>query len=193
MIDQSIMCAGEIIKFGAGSEGYRNNARFLKQMEGAVKIADIKYPSDTHSKVWIFDQSSGYTAFREDALNVNRMNVSTGGAQPRMRDTVWDGRMDLSDRGPKGMKIILEERGIDTTSMREADMRLVLGNHDDFKFEKTALEHFMQEKGQCAVYLPKFHCELNPIEKVWGLCMPALLTPRLCEFVHVRLLVFIYT
>ena len=47
-------------------------------------------------------------------------------------------------------------------------MRLVLGNHADFKYEKTALEHFMQEKGQRAIYLPKFHYELNPIERVGG-------------------------
>ena len=58
--DRSIhMCAQETIKFRAGSEGYWNNARFLKQMESIVNIADIKYPSDTHSKVWIFGQSSG--------------------------------------------------------------------------------------------------------------------------------------
>ena len=59
--------------------------------------------------MWIFYQSSGHTAFKEDALNANKMNVgtggpqhrrstaqevhSTGGAQPRMRDTVWDGRV----------------------------------------------------------------------------------------------------
>ena len=47
-------------------------------------------------------------------------------------------------------------------------MRLVLGNHADFKYEKTALEHFMQEKGQRAIYLPKFHYELNPIDRVGG-------------------------
>ena len=47
-------------------------------------------------------------------------------------------------------------------------MRLVLGNHADFKHEKTAIEHFMQDKGQRAIYLTKFHCELNPIERVWG-------------------------
>ena len=74
----------------------------------------------------------------------------------------------MNDGLPKGMKIVLEERGIDTTGMRAAYMRLVLGHHADFKFEKTALEHFMQEKGQRAIYLPKFHCELNPIERVWG-------------------------
>ena len=137
--DPSIrMCAREILKFGSGSEGYWNNARFLKQMEMAIKIADIKYPSDKYSKVWVFDQSSGHCAFREDALHVTRMNVGSGGAQPRMRDTIWDGRvqiMVLADGWPKGMRIILQERGIDTTRMKAADMRLVLGNHADFKHE----------------------------------------------------------
>ena len=26
----------------------------------------------------------------------------------------------------------------------------------------------MQSKGQHAIFIPKFHCELNPIEHVWG-------------------------
>ena len=30
------------------------------------------------------------------------------------------------------------------------------------------LQGLMQDKGQRAIYLPKFHCELNPIERVWG-------------------------
>ena len=140
-------------------------------MELEIKIADIKYPSENHSKVWIFDQSSGHCAFREDSLNINKMNVGAGGAQPRMRDTVWDGKvqsMVLSDGRPKGMKIVLQERGIDITNMKAADMRLVLGSHADFKNEKTALEYFMHEKGQRTIFLPKFHCELNPIERVWG-------------------------
>ena len=170
--DPSIrMCAREIIKFGSGSEGYWTNARFLQQMERAVKIGDIKYPSDKFSKVWIFDQSSGHCAFSEDALNVHRMNVGPGGAQPRMRDTIWDGKvqqMVMSDGRPKGMRIVLQERGVDTMGMKAGDMRLVLGNHSDFKNEKTALEHFVQGKGQRAIYIPKFHCELNPIERVWG-------------------------
>ena len=52
--------------------------------------------------------------------------------------------------------------------MRAPDMRLVLGAHTDFKYEKTALEHFMQERGHRVIFLPKLHCELNPIERVWG-------------------------
>ena len=62
------MCAREMIKFGAAGEGYWNNQRFLKQMDRAIKIAEIKYPSDKFTIVWLFDQSSGHTAFKDDAL-----------------------------------------------------------------------------------------------------------------------------
>ena len=56
--------------------------------------------------------------------------------------------MVLNDGLLKGMKLVLEERGIDTSRMRAADMQLVLASHADFKNEKTALECLMQEKGQ---------------------------------------------
>jgi hypothetical protein len=34
--------------------------------------------------------------------------------------------------------------------------------------EKTIVEHYLEFKGLQGVFLPKFHCELNPIERVWG-------------------------
>ena len=127
-------------KFGAGSDGYWNNELILKQMERAFKIAAIKYPSDQWNHLWIFDQSSGHCAYKKDSLNVSRMNVNPDGAQPKMHDTVWNGKfqkMILSDGRPKGMKLVLEERGVNTDKMKAADMRRVLGNHHDFKHEKT--------------------------------------------------------
>ena len=66
------------------------------------------------------------------------------------------------------MKLVLEERGVDTRKMKADDMRIVLGNHHDFKHGKTALEYFLHEKHQRLIYLPKFHCELTPIERVRG-------------------------
>lgn len=51
-------------------------------------------------------------------------------------------------------------------------MVFILGNHNDFKSEKTAVKHLL--KGHtctCRIhyfFIPKFQCELNPIEKVWG-------------------------
>ena len=47
-------------------------------------------------------------------------------------------------------------------------MRKILAGMDDFKNEKSLVEHYLVEKGHVAVFLPKFHPELNPIERVWA-------------------------
>ena len=49
-------------------------------MERAVKIASIKYDSAHFNCAWIFDQSSGHCAYKENSLNVSRMNVKREGA-----------------------------------------------------------------------------------------------------------------
>ena len=64
--------------------------------------------------------------------------------------------------------MILEERGINTSSMKADDMKIVLSFHDDFRTEKTLVEKFLIDEGHKVMFLPKFHCELNPIERVWG-------------------------
>ena len=47
-------------------------------------------------------------------------------------------------------------------------MRVTLSNHDDFANEKTQVEHYVISRGFQSLFLPKCHCELNPIEHVWG-------------------------
>ena len=46
-------------------------------------------------------------------------------------------------------------------------MRRELASHSDFKNEKTRIEHFLN-CGYTCIMLPKFHCELNPIERCWA-------------------------
>ncbi len=61
-----------------------------------------------------------------DALNVDCMNVRDVGKQPFLRDTVWQGKTQrlVTDAGvQKGMKSVLEERGINTSGMNAAKMR----------------------------------------------------------------------
>jgi len=60
-----------------------------------------------------------------------------------MRDTIWGGAIQhmVYDTGtPKGMKNILEERGVDTYRMKAKEMREVLKSFPDFKVQKTILE-----------------------------------------------------
>ena len=83
---------------------------------------------------------SCHGAYAEDALNAYKMNAKPGGKQPKMRDTVWEGRpqsMVFSIYVPEGLIQVLKE-------------------------------HFLNNKGYACVFLPKFHCELNPIERVWA-------------------------
>jgi hypothetical protein len=171
------------------------------------------------------------------------MNVNPGGKQRGMRDTVIP--MDNPDpekrgkiqkmifpedlphthpyykfRGqPKGMKVVLEERGLlhdlqkansgklqgeckfckssretQERLVREAQviaaggeepegaledvlhvatshtccMRKVLECQQDFQDEQPLLQQVIEQAGHKCYFLPKFHCELNPIEMYWG-------------------------
>jgi transposase len=80
----------------------------------------------------------------------------------------------------KGMDRILAERGIDTRHLKaecpdfkcipEAQnccTRRVLWNQSDFIEVKSVLEIECEARGFAVVFLPKFHCELNPIERCW--------------------------
>ena len=112
----------------------------MSQLKQAVKIADANYPkADGWQVVWIFDHSSCHAAMPSDALDVSKMNVYPGGKQRVMRDGWWGGKpqsMNFALGVPKGLRHVLEERGVDTRSMKVDDMRAALGNHPDFKNEK---------------------------------------------------------
>ena len=47
-------------------------------------------------------------------------------------------------------------------------MRTMLLFHHNFRTERTLVEKFILDQGNQVVFLPKFHCELNPIETMWG-------------------------
>ena len=44
----------------------------------------------------------------------------------------------------------------------------ILSTHKDFFEQKSAIRMLIKERGHKCVFLPKFYCELNPIEMYWG-------------------------
>ena len=76
--------------------------------------------------------------------------------------------MTLPDGRPKGAALVLEERGYNTKGMKLEEMRAILADHDDFKNEKCRVDTFLSNSSHTCVFIPKFHCELNPIERVWS-------------------------
>ena len=145
-----------MFQYGTEKEGYWTGEKFMSNVKDACKIAEYKYPADSHTIVWFFDQSSCHRAFADDALNVRRMNVRPGGAQPQMRDTVWGRQiqsMVKEDGTSKRMKMVLEERGINTSRMNADDMRVVLSYHDDFRNKKTIVEHYLEGRGHIVFFV----------------------------------------
>ena len=149
-------------------DGYFTNEQFVAQVEKAIDIFEAKYPGV--QAIFLFDNAPSHRKLSSDALNVNSMNVGPGGKQMKMRDTMWQGEIQsliLPDGQPKGMKIVLEERGIDTSGWTAKQMREELASHQDFLNEKPIVRKLVEEKGHKCVFIPKFHCELNPIERAW--------------------------
>ena len=128
-VDSAVKQSARVIfEFGKGKEGYWNNELFIEQVPSAVKVAETKYPPRVYKHVWVFDHSCGHTAYAPDALVVSRLNRKPGGKQPAMRDTTWAGKpqkLVMEDGTPKGAAMILEERGINASSLKLEDMRII--------------------------------------------------------------------
>lgn len=81
----------------------------------------------------------------------------------------------------KGMKAILIERGLQDLAQKNASCasgcetgatdcccRRALACQPDFETRDTIIEELARELGSKVIILPKYHCELNPIEQCWG-------------------------
>ena len=57
---------------------------------------------------------------------------------------------------------------MDTHKLVKEQMIASLASHDDFRNKKNKVERLLVRFDYQAMFIPKFHCELNPIERVWG-------------------------
>jgi len=103
------------------------------------------------------DHSNCHGTFADNALDASKMNLKPGGKQPRMHDTIWNGKvqkMVFEDGTPKGHRIILIERGVNVTKMKLDDMRALISMHADFCDEQPEIIKFLRGSGfGCIFYL----------------------------------------
>jgi hypothetical protein len=176
------------LKPGANEEGYWTAAHLIEQVEyKAIPIFEALFPNCI--AVFVFDNSSNHSAFAPDALVAKRMNIGSGGNAPKMRDTFWGPNhekqsMNFPDGQPKGIKQILCERGLwrqnmvgecklcrngNSDSLRtDCCGRRIISLQPDFLAQRSALVETIENSGHVCIFLPKFHCELNFIERYWG-------------------------
>jgi hypothetical protein len=72
----------------------------------------------------------------------------------------------------KGLLQILKELGLidestESKSILLPRLREILSSHPSFEDKNTYLEQLAQKYCVKIIWVPKFHCELNPIEGLW--------------------------
>ena len=158
------------------------------QIKSAIEIFEAAHPGC--QALFIFDQSSAHASLPPDALRAFDMNKSNGGKQRKQRDTVIpQSNPDPRYRGQpqsmvtpsgeaKGLKQVLEERGFNISKLKakcspvcpfesqNCCLAQLLSQQEDFANQPSMLETLIKAAGHECIFLPKFHCELNPIEMV---------------------------
>ena len=156
----------------------------------AIPIFEAQFPG--MQALFAFDNATSHAAFADDALCANRMNLGPGGKQHLMRQTTWgngiyqelvfpeDHAIKKLRGKAKGIKVVLEERGIwragltldcrvkcPTTEL-DSCARKIMANQPDFLPQKCMLEEPLVGAGHMIIFYPRFYCELSFIENFWG-------------------------
>ena len=159
----------------------------------AIPIFNATFPGC--QAVFPFDNASNHCSCAADALRVENMNLHPGGKQGMLREAFMHGEglpqpmsfaKDYYNRKlaskPKGIKRVLKEhvlwpeRGLvlkcPTTHNQPGCSPeggccacRVLGAERDFRDQKGRLQEEVETLGHRILFYPKFHCELNFIER----------------------------
>ena len=185
-----------ILRFWLESNGFRQNSWGrvkTSQLIEQVKTKAIPVFKEVHpgcQALFIFDQSTAHAALPPDALKAFEMNKSNSSKQRHQKDTVvpktnpypeFHGKvqkMTTEDRQQKGLEKTLKECGFNIMRMKakfspvcpwentNCCMAHLLSKQDDFDNQTSMLEQVIKDAGHECIFLPKFHCELNPIKMV---------------------------
>ena len=175
---------------GANNDGYWTNKDLVEQFEKVVPLFRKVHP---YAKLcFFFDNSQNHHARAPDALCASNLNLSDGGKNARlMRNTYYfdpqGARVEQASQTAagvqKGVRTYLVERGKWAVGMNLERARAVLDAEPDFQEDKDKvwLNVIASKFGNTTIiFFPKFHCELNFIEMVWGYIKAVL--RKMCTF-----------
>ena len=172
---------------GAHGDTWWDHTQLIAQVDKAISIFEEVHPNCI--ALFVFDHSSAHTSLAPDALCAFDMNKSNGGKQRKQRDTViptnnphgFGGRpqkMTTENGDVKGLQQMLEEHSFNVQRMKTkcspvctfknetCCMAWLLSKQDNFQLQKSQVEKMITQRGHLCIFLPKFHCKLNPIEMV---------------------------
>src|ERR1700720_2484893 len=142
---------------------------------------DMVYPAD-HPEQKLRGLPKGLKAVLEERVSVwdelmTRRNGKVNGKckQCKKSQVKKDAERQIAEAEAMGREdgltdkdLVEAEESVEESEDKWCCMYKVMSLQDDFVNEKPQLQHDLEARGHICLFLPKFHCELNPIELVWG-------------------------
>ncbi|KZT63884.1 hypothetical protein DAEQUDRAFT_747689 [Daedalea quercina L-15889] len=169
---QIVKDARRIIYPGTNGDPWWEHTQLLAQVDDAIDIFEEVlncYRFSSHpncTALFIFDQSSAHASLGPDALRAFDMNKSNGGKQRKQKDTIIPMNNPVAEPRGKVQKMTTENG--EAKGLKQTLEEQLLSKQDDFRYQESLLEHKIKARSHLCIFLPKFHCELNPIEMYWG-------------------------
>lgn len=170
--------AARIIKYGKGGDGYWTHKDMIQHVTDYLEDWHAQHGT-TYKLLFIFDNSSGHCA-AGDSPALSLMNVSDGGKQPLFEQSIEaNGKRVLlytqkiedneTVNVPKGLWRIACELGVvqHDKHYSKAELIDILSQFECFE-KKPKLQRVIEAYCHMCMFLPKFHCELNPVERVFS-------------------------
>ena len=175
-----------------GPDNYWTGEKMVAHtLEIMLPLFEEAFPPDQFQGLFLFDNATNHCSMAPDALVAANMNLHPGGKAPIMRDGYWGSprqtqrmwEMGKSGKIPRGIKAILEERGLwpqgrslklacskkgEHTPDNNCCARKLMAAQPDFLAQTGKLHEKLVEAGHLVKFFPKFHPELNFIEPYWG-------------------------
>lgn len=131
-LDPDRRFATEFFEYGKNNSGYWTGEHLVDHIiKIVIPMFELSYSKEKYQGLFLFDNAAGHASFAADALRAQNMNLESGGKASNMRagyffhnaiSVIQDMNFPIDHSTlpgrPKGLRIVLEERGLWTAGMR---------------------------------------------------------------------------
>lgn len=168
----------------AQNDGYWTNTDLVTQLRDCT-ISFFEHLHPGAQGLFLFDNSGNHHARAPNGLDASVLNLGDGGAKnrtivrngyhvfanDRVKIRISQPMTFVAEDGTvlqKGIKRILMERDLWNDALRLESARELLAAQPDFAAQREWTRETVEDRGHLVDFYPRYHCELNFIERVWS-------------------------
>ena len=163
------------IEPGKNKDGWWRCEDLIKQLGGVMKLFMVLHPDK--QALFIFDNSQNHLMTQTNGLCASSLNLDKPKkVAVRVRDGNYfdaSGALQVqemmhTETHAKSLRAILEERDLWAPEMKKEAAVALLAQQADFAAQRGWIRELVEDAGHHVLFLPKFHCQFNPIERFWA-------------------------